>query len=267
MNFKNQSRRNFIGASLAALAVGLTASTEPNAQTTEAKTTAKIETGAAGAPLEIAILLYDKMTALDAVGPYEVLSRLPNATVKFVGETAGLKTADTKMLTLRADYSIDEVPKPDILLIPGGDARGPRESKKVMDWVRSAHKTSKYTVSVCTGALILGAAELLRGQPATTHWAVAKMLENSFGAKYVAERYVQTGKIITSAGVSAGIDAALYLVEKLTDKQTAQIIQLSIEYDPQPHVNTGSIKKADKETIEATKKYFADRRIRAERAK
>jgi len=247
---KNQTRRDFLQTSVAALALTTTISGQKQSSTEELLE--KPSQSKKDNSLEIAILIYDKMTALDAVGPYEVLSRLPNANIKFVGETTGFKIADTKMLALRADYTLDEVPKPDILLLPGGDARGPRGSKKVLDWVLSAHKTTKYTVSVCTGALILGAADLLRGQKATTHWATSKMLVNMFGAEYVPERYVQSGKIITAAGVSAGIDAALYLVELLTDKKMAQVIQLSIEYDPQPPVNTGSIKKADKETIEAT---------------
>lgn len=265
MNTKNQSRRDFIGASLATLAVGLTASTETGAQTTDSKTKRKM-TAQASAPLEIAILIFDRMTALDAIGPYEVLHRLPNVTVKFVGETKGLKLADSKMLSLAADYTLDEVPKPDVLLIPGGDVRVPMGSKKVSDWITNAHKTTKYTVSVCTGSLILGAAELLRGKKATTWWGAKEMLAD-FGAEYVAERYVQVGKIITAAGVSAGIDAGLFLAEKLSDAQTAKVIQLFIEYDPQPPFNAGSLQKADKETVEAAKRYMGERRKRSENPK
>ena len=217
--------------------------------------------------LEIAVLIYDQMTVLDAVGPYEVLHRLPNATVKFVGETKGLKIADSKMLSLAADYTLDEVPRPDVLLISGGNVQAPRESKKVLDWIRAAHETTKYTVSVCTGSLILGAAGLLRGKKATTHWAFKEMLTNVFGAEYVPERYVQTGKIITAAGVSAGIDTALFLAEKLIDKQTAQMIQLFVEYDPQPPFDSGSLKKADKQTVEAAQRYLSELGKQAENVK
>lgn len=209
--------------------------------------------------LEIAILLYDQMTALDAVGPYEVLSRLPNAQIKFVAETKGLKNAGGGKLALRADYLLEEVPSPDVLLVPGGDASEPRTSRKVLDWITNAHQTTQYTVSVCSGALVLGAANLLKGKKATTHWLVKDRLTELAKAEYVPERYVQTGKIITAAGVSAGIDAALFLAEKLTDAQTAKVVQLSIEYDPQPPFDAGSLEKADEQTIEKTKKYFAEK--------
>ncbi len=213
--------------------------------------------------LKIAILIYDKMTALDAVGPYEILSRLPNAAIYFVGETPGLKRADTEFLSLNADYSVDELKKPDILLLPGGDPREVMKSEKILNWVREAHKTTKFTTSVCTGSMILGAAGLLAKKRATTHWALAHLLAK-YDAEYVSERYVETGKIITSAGVSAGIDMSLFLVERLTDRKTAEMIQLSVEYDPQPPVNSGSLKKADKETVDAANRYFAERRRRRE---
>ena len=260
MNEK-KSRREFIKeAALTAAVLTASSSLTANAATTSASApNASDEKRSDEKPLEIAILLYDKMTALDAVGPYEVLSRLPNTVVKFVGETKGLKTAETKMLSLQADYTLDEVPKPDILLIPGGgDTRETRGSKKVMDWIINAHKTTRYTVSICTGALFLGAAGLLKGEKATTHWAVKGMLADMYGAEYVATRYVQSGKILTSAGVSAGIDAALYLAEQLTDKKTAQIIQLWTEYDPQPPFKTVSFKNADPELVEATRNYIAE---------
>ncbi len=258
---KKQTRRTFMQTSAAALALataGLgqkqTSTENLSGKSNQPKKDDSLQPKKDGS-LEIAVLLFDSMTALDAVGPYEVLHRLPTATVKFVGETKGLKLTDSKMLFLNADYTLEEVPCPDVLLIPGGDVRVPMGSKKVIDWILTAHKTTKYTVSVCTGTLILGAAELLRGKKATTWWGMKEMLAD-FGAEYVAERYVQTGKIITAAGISAGIDGALFLAEKLADKQTAQMIQLYIEYDPQPPFNAGSLQKADKETIEAARRYL-----------
>ncbi|MBC7797322.1 MAG: DJ-1/PfpI family protein [Pyrinomonadaceae bacterium] len=211
--------------------------------------------------MSIAILLFDKMTALDAVGPYEVLSRLPNSKVYFVGETKGRKTTDTKMLSFDVDYSIDDVPNPNVLLIPGGNVLEVIKSEKVLNWIRNANKTTRFTTSVCTGSIILGAAGLLKGQKATTHWATVKYLQN-FGAEYVAERYVQTGqngKIITAAGVSAGIDMGLFLAGKLSDERTAKMIQLAIEYDPQPPFNSGSAAKAEKQTVADALEYFQNR--------
>ena len=258
---KYQTRRTFLQTSAAALALvtaGLaqkqTSTENSSGKSNQPKKDGSLQPKKDGS-LEIAILLFDRMTALDAIGPYEVLQRLPNATVKFVGETKGLKLADSKMLSLHADYTLDEVPRPDILLIPGGDVRVPMGSKKVIDWITNAHKTTKYTVSVCTGSLILGAAELLRGKKATTWWGAKERLAD-FGAEYVAERYVPVGKILTTAGISAGIDGALFLAEKLADKQMAQMIQLFIEYDPQPPFDSGSLQKADKKTIEAAKQYL-----------
>lgn len=257
------NRRGFGRLSTAAAFAALTDSAR--AQTRAQTVTRDAKKSAAHRDkLRIAILLYDKMTVLDAIGPYEVLSRLPNARVYFVGETAGLKRADTGFLSLNADYTLDQITDPDVLLLPGGDARGPMASRKVLDWVLTAHKTTKYTASICTGAFILGAAGLLKGQRATTWWASAEMLTREFGAEYVAERYVQTGKIITAAGVSAGIDAGLFLAEKLTDRRTAQMLQLVIEYNPQPHIDSGSPRKADEQTVEAARRYFVERRRRQE---
>lgn len=272
MNNQKQPRRQFLGASLATLALGITSAAQRKNQTSGNQEIDKPQSEINHADkaneknLTIAILLYDKMTALDAVGPYEVLSRLPNATVKLVGETAGLKTADSKMLTLRADYSIDEVPRPNVLLIPGGDPRDVMNNPKALDWVRAAHRTSRFTASVCTGAMILAAAGLLRNQKATTHWATADLLPK-FGATYVAERWVQNGKIITAAGVSAGLDMALALAAQLTDERTAKMIQLIVEYDPQPPFDAGSTAKAGKQTVSDALGYFERRREADGRAK
>jgi len=194
--------------------------------------------------MKITIFLYDDMTALDAIGPYEVLSRLPGASVTFVAQEKGLVTTDTGFLRLSADRSIDQVSETDILLIPGG--KGSRQvltQPTVINWVREIHTTTRYTTSVCSGALVLGAAGLLQGLKATTYWSILDMLEK-FGAQPVAERFVEQGKIITAEGVSAGIDMALWLVGEIGGTELAQAIQLGIEYDPQPPFDTGSPSKA-----------------------
>ena len=156
---------------------------------------------------EIALFLYDGMTALDAVGPYEVLARLPDAEVKFVASTPGPKQTDVG-LVLTADSSLDQVPTPDIIVIPGSGKVPFLEDPAAVEWVRRAHQTSKWTTSVCTGSMLLGAAGILQGKRATSHWAVRDYLRN-FGAEPVAERVVIEGKVITAGGVSAGIDMAL----------------------------------------------------------
>lgn len=195
--------------------------------------------------MKIAILLYEGFTALDAIGPYEVLSRLPEAQVHFVAETNGPQCADTQSLALIAEMPLSALPNPDIVVIPGGLAGtfAATENPAVQAWVKTAHQTSRWTMSVCTGALILGAAGLLKDLKVTTHW-FAKDYLAKYGAEYVPERFVQQGKIITAAGVSAGIDAALYLAGKVAGPETAQAIQLGIEYDPQPPFDTGSLPKA-----------------------
>ncbi|CAA9408288.1 MAG: ThiJ/PfpI family protein [uncultured Rubrobacteraceae bacterium] len=198
---------------------------------------------------EVAILLYDRVTALDAIGPYEVLRGIPGATVKFVAKTPGPITVDSGLLSLVADHSLDEVPDPDVLLIPAVDPIAMRE-ERVTSWIRSAHQTSRWTTSVCGGSLLLGAAGLLEGLRATGHWAMQEALEG-FGATYSPdERYVRQGKIITAAGVSAGIDMALYLASEIAGAKEAQTIQLMIEYDPEPPFDAGSPAKAPREVVE-----------------
>ncbi|MCG8348066.1 MAG: DJ-1/PfpI family protein [Chloroflexales bacterium] len=195
--------------------------------------------------MQIAILLYDGFTALDAVGPYEVLVSLPDTQVHFVAETAGPVQTDTKALTIVATANLDDIPHPDMLVIPGGGegTMQAAQNKRILDWVRSAHATARWTSSVCTGAFILGAAGLLQGVRATTHWASRDHLAQ-VGATCVPERYVQHGKIITAAGVSAGIDMALLLAANLAGEEWAQATQLALEYDPQPPFDTGAFDKA-----------------------
>ncbi|HEU0172924.1 MAG TPA: DJ-1/PfpI family protein [Blastocatellia bacterium] len=203
--------------------------------------------------MEIAILLFDRLTALDAVGPYEVLSRIPGATVKFVAKELGPKRTDVGSLALVADYALDQVPSPDIVVIPGGPGQAAlMDDEPVLNWIRQAHETSKWTTSVCTGSLILGAAGLLRGLKATSHWLTYDALR-SLGAEAVSDRVVIEGKIITAAGVSAGLDMALTLVARECGDDLAQAIQLGIEYDPKPPFDAGSPAKAPAAIVEFLK--------------
>ena len=207
--------------------------------------------------LEIAILLYEGMTALDAIGPYEVLSRLPNTTIKLVAKQPGLVVTDTRYLALNATDSFTDVPTPDVILLPGGSAGTMKitQDQAVLDWVRSAHATTQWTTAVCTGVFLLGASGLLTGVEATTHWASTGDLAK-YNATYRPARFVQSGKIITAAGVSAGIDMALYLASQLRGEQVAKAIQLAIEYDPDPPFKSGSLQKADQETVQQSRKLL-----------
>jgi putative intracellular protease/amidase len=191
--------------------------------------------------LNIAIPIFDRFTALDAIGPYEVLSRLPAADVRFVAEEPGPKHADTGMLTIIADAALGELPEPEIVVVPGGMGNRPLMHDEVMlSWLRHAHETSLWTTSVCTGALLLGAAGILDGLSATTHWLALDQLAE-LGATPVDARVVEQGKVITAAGVSAGIDMALTLAARVAGDEYAQAIQLGIEYDPQPPFRGGSV--------------------------
>ena len=194
--------------------------------------------------MEICVVLYDHFTALDCIGPYEVLSRLPGARLRFVAKKAGPVTTDTGMLTIVAEAALKDVQRPDIVLVPGGPGdEGAAADSEIIEWLQRAHETTRWTTSVCTGSIILGAAGILRGLDATTHWASVPRLE-SYGARYVHERVVRQGKVITGAGVSAGIDMALTLASIEAGDEFAQMIQLGIEYDPQPPFDCGSPHKA-----------------------
>jgi transcriptional regulator GlxA family with amidase domain len=200
--------------------------------------------------MQFAILVFDKLTALDAVGPYEVLSRVPGTELVFVSTEEGPLRTDTGRLGLNADAVLEDVPEPDVFVIPGGEGNRPlMKDDRVLDWVRHAHEHSTWTTSVCTGALVLGAAGILEGKRANTHWAYRDVLEE-FGAEPVAERVVEDGKVVTAAGVSAGIDMALTLVARMFDENVAKAIQLGIEYDPDPPFDSGSPEKAAPELVE-----------------
>jgi len=203
--------------------------------------------------MKLVFLLFESITALDAIGPYEVLSRLPGADVKFVGEEVGPVSTDNGFLRLVADHRIDDVDSADLLLIPGGwGTRRLTTDARVLEWVRAIDATTQYTTSVCTGSLVLGAAGLLEGKRATTHWAMHERLAD-VGAIPTKERVVDEGRIVTAAGVSAGIDMALALVAKIAAPELAQAIQLGIEYDPQPPYDTGSVDKAPAALVEAVR--------------
>lgn len=197
--------------------------------------------------MRINILLYDRMTALDAIGPYEVLSRLPGAEVLFVGERAGPVRADTNHLSLVADAALADAPAADIVLVPGGYAP-PLTPGPIHEWLRAADATSTWTTSVCVGSLILGAAGLLTGRRATSHWIALDRLPD-YGAFADEGRVVSDGKYVTAAGVSAGIDMALWLLARITSPEAAMAVQLGIEYDPQPPFQAGSPAKAPAEIV------------------
>jgi putative intracellular protease/amidase len=199
--------------------------------------------------MRIAIPIFDGFTALDAVGPYEVLSRLPGAEVLFVAEQTGVKRTDTGMLGLEATHALDRLPHPDVLVVPGGHGvRGLLEDDALLGWIRAAHERSTWTTSVCTGSLLLAAAGLLNGLPASGHWLEMETLRR-LGAQPTQERVVRAGKLITAAGVSAGIDMGLTLAALIADEQTAMAIQLAIEYDPQPPFDSGSPARAPVEVL------------------
>jgi transcriptional regulator GlxA family with amidase domain len=209
--------------------------------------------------MQIAILLFDEITALDAVGPYEVLSRIPGSSVSWVASTPGAKKAKGG-LSLVADHRLDEVINPQIVLVPGGSGvDAAMKDPSVIQWLQVVHRTSLFTTAVCTGTLILGAAGLLRGLRATTHWNYRERLIE-FGAEPVSQRVVREGKIVTAAGVSAGIDMALRLVQWMAGDKAAQAIQLGIEYDPDPPFDAGSPEKASPEIVEMVKRAYANRR-------
>jgi len=200
-------------------------------------------------PVNTAIALYDRFTALDAIGPYEVLSRLPGATVTFVAAERGPVRTDNGFLTLIAEQALEEVSEPEIVLVPGGPGEvAERAGGPMLEWLREVDRTSKWTTSVCTGSLVLGAAGLLDGRRATTHWLAMGELAR-LGAEPVAERVVIDGKLVTGAGVSAGIDMALALAAQIAGEEVAQAIQLGIEYDPQPPFDAGSPDKAPERIV------------------
>ena len=210
--------------------------------------------------MQIAIGLYQAFTALDFVGPYQVFTNLPGAEVVLCAAEPGRVSDDNGLLHLDVQASFADVPTPDLLLVPGAfvTRKLASEGHPIVDWIRAAHETTEWTTSVCTGALLLGAAGILEGLPATTHWAAYDELAR-YGAKPTEQRVVIEGKVATAAGVSAGIDLALTLVDRLQGPEVAQAIQLGIEYDPQPPFDSGAPSKAPKEILELVAALVADR--------
>jgi transcriptional regulator GlxA family with amidase domain len=203
--------------------------------------------------MQIAIVLYPGLTALDAIGPYEVLRLLPDAEVRFVGAEPGPVVADSGVLFLGVTHSYAETPNPDVVLVPGS---GPRTATtmadtELTDWLRKVHQTTRWTTSVCTGSMILAAAGILDGLPATTHWMVQRGLAAMGAEPRRGERIVHTGKVATATGVSAGIDLGLWLAGEIAGQERAETIQLYIEYDPHPPFDAGHPSRASRTVVDS----------------
>lgn len=207
--------------------------------------------------MDIVIYVYNGMTMLDAIGPYEILRNVKGVNIKFVSKRKGEITADSHFIHINSKFSIDEVSKADILLIPGSTIAFVREmkDKKVLSWIKQINTTTKKTVTVCTGSIILAATGLLNGKKATSHWKPIHLL-SEFGAIPTRDRIIEEGKFITAAGVSAGLDMAIYLVNQLKGALAAKAAQLSIEYDPKPMFDSGNYQTADKEVIKLSEKIM-----------
>ncbi|KAA0086967.1 DJ-1/PfpI family protein [Mycolicibacterium sp. P9-64] len=213
--------------------------------------------------MQIAIVLYPGFTALDFIGPYEVLRNLPDAEVRFVWHEPGPVAADSGVLLVGATHSFDETPSPDLLLIPGGMTTFEHaRDEKLLAWVRQASESAEWTTSVCSGSVILAAAGLLEGKRATSHWMAVPALR-AFGVTPVGdERIVHEGAIVTCAGVSAGIDLGLWLAGRIGGEAKAKAIQLGIEYDPQPPFDSGHLSKASIATKAAATALFSKELIK-----
>lgn len=207
--------------------------------------------------MEIALLLYDGLAPLDAIGPFEVMRNVPGWDVRTVAKEAGECRSEDGSLALLADHSLAEVSAPGILLVPGGFGnRRLLGDAELLDWLREVDRETKWTTSVCTGSHLLGAAGLLEGKRATTNWTQLEALRE-FGAEPVGGRFVEDGRLITGAGVTAGIDMALHLVAREAGPKIAQAVQLGIEYDPDPPFDSGSPEKAPPEIVELVRSYTA----------
>ncbi len=211
--------------------------------------------------INVVIPLFPNFTALDGIGPYEVLQRIPEIDVTFIGHERGVVRSDNGMLGIEVDGTFEEHPTPDVIVFPGGHGTNAlMDDQRVLDWIRNAHQTTTFTTSVCTGSLVLAAAGLLKDLTATTHWSTRPTLTEN-GSVPVAERVVEhlDQRLITAAGVSSGIDMALRLVELLVDSTAAQAAQLMIEYDPQPPFDTGALEKADDTIVTRVIEYAQHR--------
>jgi putative intracellular protease/amidase len=210
--------------------------------------------------VQIAIVLYPGFTALDVIGPYEVLGRLPGAEVVFVAENPGLVANDLGSLSISAVAGLDAVPRPDVVIVGGGPGQVDQMQDGALHrWLRTVDETTTWTMAVCTGSLILAAAGLLKGRRATTHWSAVEQLRE-FGATPTPDRVVVDGKYTIGAGVSAGIDAALVLAGRIAGDDVAQAVQLIIEYDPQPPYSSGSAATAPESVVRDAKDMLTGRR-------
>ncbi|MCM3677458.1 DJ-1/PfpI family protein [Peribacillus simplex] len=202
--------------------------------------------------MKVAIMLYNGITALDAIGPYEVFAAVKGIEVKFVAKDKGLIKLDSKMGHLHADLSFSEVTSADILVVPGccpPNYKSNMNDEDTLNWIRQIHETTKWTTSVCNGSLILSAAGLLNGVKAASHWGSYDLL-HSLGAVPTGERVARQGKIVTAAGVSSGIDMALQLIAWEWGEDISKSVQLLLEYDPMPPFDSGSPKKAPAPLVE-----------------
>lgn len=208
--------------------------------------------------MKVIIFLYNGVTMLDAIGPYEVLRHMDDTEVLFVAEKIGEIKADSGFIDIHVKHSIDDSKEADILIIPGSTIGFMQEMKNenVLNWIREVDKTTKWTTSVCTGSLLLASAGLLNGLKATSHWKAINLLSN-FGALATKERVIEQGKYITSSGVSAGIDMALQLSNKLVGEDQTKAIQLAIEYDPQPIFNAGNFSNAEEKVRNIAEKKLS----------
>ena len=207
--------------------------------------------------MQIAVALYNRFTALDAVGPYEVLSRLPDSKLTFVGHEVGPVRTDNERLAIYVDAVFEDIPEPEVIVVPGGwGTRALLDDERILSWIRHAHEHTQWTTSVCTGSLLLGAAGVLDGLDATSHWLELDTLAE-YGAAPTGRRVVEQGKVITAAGVSSGIDMGLTLAAKIAGEEFAKTIQLLIEYDPEPPFDSGSPAKADDEVVENLRRLAA----------
>jgi putative intracellular protease/amidase len=215
--------------------------------------------------MQIAIPIFDGFTALDAIGPYDVLSRIPGAEVVFCADEPGPKRTESAMVAVTADEPLSALTAPDVVVVPGGygNRRHLGEDSAYVSWLRDVHASTTWTTSVCTGSLMLAAAGILDGLDATTHWAARESLAE-LGAVPVTERVVERGKVMTAAGVSSGIDMALTLTARLTAPEVAQAIQLGIEYDPEPPFDSGSAEKAPAELVEFVRQAMSAEDARTE---
>ncbi|WP_086798955.1 DJ-1/PfpI family protein [Streptomyces caniscabiei] len=243
------TRRNVLRGTVAAAALAATAAGPTGvAQAAPDGTTLADAKGRSGPT--IGILIFDGYSMLDPTGPAEVLSRIPDATVMMIAEQRGPVRTDTGDVALIAERSLAEVGHLDVLLVSGGGYRGmdaALENQSILNLIRESHRHTRWTTSVCSGGLLLAAAGLLKGRKAAVHWLAAEQLQKRFGVTYSPQRYVHSGKIITSAGVSAGVDMSLYLASLIAGEDTARAIQLAIEYDPQPPFDSGNAAEASEE--------------------